>query len=115
LSWNFPQAPKERLIYMQILRGIVIGAPGDWVLSVKKSIYCKKQAKRLSHEHFVKKLTSPALLYTDDSILASPDERELDRRLGQLVWIYGVRRTRGLLGVKSFHLVQPQLFARLPS
>jgi hypothetical protein len=94
----FPQAPVERECYMHIPHGMVIGDSGNWVLRVKKNIYGQKQVGRVWNEHLVKKLTSPAVgfvqskydeciffhkhavyvLYTDDSILADPDESELD-------------------------------------
>jgi hypothetical protein len=90
----FPQAPVERECYMRVPTGIIIQAPGQWVLRVKRNICWQKQAGRVWNQYLVSKLTSPkvgfvqsqhdecafyygkaiSVLYTDDSILAGPDE-----------------------------------------
>ena len=86
-------------IIMKVPRGFEI--PGcnasDYVLRLEKNLYGQKQAGRVWNINLVKRLlqigfTQSALdecafyrgksiyvLYTDDSILASPDEQELDQ------------------------------------
>ena len=82
---------------MKVPKGIKVSKPGDWVLKVRKNVYGQKQAGRVWNQYLVEKLTSPEvgfrqskydecvfykgkavyMLYTDDSILAGPDEAEL--------------------------------------
>jgi hypothetical protein len=35
---------------MQLLKGVVIHTPGEWVLSVQRNIYGQKQAGRVLNE-----------------------------------------------------------------
>jgi hypothetical protein len=89
-------------IHMKIPSGFhVTGASSndDYVLKVEKNIYRQKQAVRVWNKHLISKLTSKQIgfkqsqvnecvfckggcvyaLCTDDSILAGPDESELDK------------------------------------
>jgi hypothetical protein len=95
----YPQAPIEREMYMEVPKGFVIkdGDPeGDYVLQVHQNIYGQKQAGRVWNHFLVERLIqvgfvqsqhdpcvfyhgkSTYIIYTDDSILAGPDEQELD-------------------------------------
>jgi Reverse transcriptase (RNA-dependent DNA polymerase) len=95
----YPQAPIERDMYMEVPKGfdIIDGDPeGDYVLQVHQNIYGQKQAGRVWNHYLVEHLLtigfvqsehdpcvfykgrSIYILYTDDSILAGPDEQELD-------------------------------------
>jgi len=96
----FPQAPIERTLYMNIPKGMkmVDGNPDDFVLKVNRNIYGQKQAGRVWKKFLVSKLTSKEvgfvqskydecvfyknkmvyILYTDDSIIAGPDRKEID-------------------------------------
>jgi hypothetical protein len=91
----FPQAPVECECYMRVPRGIIIQAPGQWVLRVKRNIH--GEVVGCGTSTWVSKLTSPRMgfvqsqydecvfyhvkaihvLYTDDSILAGQYEEEL--------------------------------------
>lgn len=94
----FPQAPVEiDDLYMKIPRGFEIkGTEKDeYLLHIRKNIYGAVQAGRVWNKHLVDRLTSIGfvtskiddsvfykgnavyILYTDDSILAGPDEQEL--------------------------------------
>lgn len=94
----FPQAPVEREIYMKIPKGFNIdeGDNDDYVLQLHKNVYGQKQAGRVWNKYLVNKLTKELkfvqsktdecvfyrgttmyVLYTDDSILAGPDEKEI--------------------------------------
>ena len=98
LAYTQAEAETDNL-YMKVPRGFVI--PGstsqdEYVLKIRKNIYGQKQAGRVWNKHLVTKLKSAGfkqssiddcvfyrgssiyVLYTDDSILAGPDERELD-------------------------------------
>jgi Reverse transcriptase (RNA-dependent DNA polymerase) len=95
----YPQAPVERDMYMEVPKGFNItdGDPeGDYVLQVHQNIYGQKQAGRVWNHYLVARLQKIGfrqsehdpcvfykgraihILYTDDSILAGPDEKELD-------------------------------------
>ena len=96
----YPQAPVERTIYMKIPKGFKIKGrdKDDYVLEIKCNIYEQVQAGRVWNDYLTKKLIHKLgfkqssvdkclfyrgktvyLLYTDDSILASPDKKEIDR------------------------------------
>jgi hypothetical protein len=140
----FPQAPVERECYMRIPKGIVINATGEWALRVERNIYGQKQAGRVWNEHLVQKLTSRAVgfkqskhddclfyhgkaiyvLYTDDSILAGPHEKELNNIIeriksvglditeeGEIEDFLGVNIDR--VDGNAYHLSQPQLIAQI--
>ena len=96
----FTQAPVERDIYMKIPKGFEIedGSTNDYVLQLHRNVYGQKQAGRVWNQHLTKILTTKLgfqqsevdecvfykgrtmyVLYTDDSILAGPDEKEIDQ------------------------------------
>jgi hypothetical protein len=136
----FPQAPVERECYMRVPTGILIQAPGQWVLRVKRNIY----GQAVWNQYLVSKLTSPQVgfvqsqndecvfyhgkaiyvLYTDDSILAGPDEEELNVIIARIKGI-GLDITEegdlgDFLGINiermndhAYHLSQPQLIGQI--
>jgi hypothetical protein len=144
----FTQAPVEiDNLYMQVPRGFhVPGASSDkdYVLKVEKNIYGQKQAGRVWNKHLVSKLTSKAIgftqstvdecvfykgrsvyvLYTDDSILAGPDESELSQIVmdmkkaglkltveGDISDFLGVQIERKSDG--TIHMTQPHLIDQI--
>jgi len=138
----FPQAPVEKVCYMKVPKGIQIHEEGNWVLQVKKNIYGQKQAGRVWNKYLVGKLVSIGfkvsehdeciffrgksiyLLYTDDSILAGPDEEELNQIIkdirgtglditeeGDIEDFLGVNIER--VDEDTFHLSQPQLIDQI--
>jgi hypothetical protein len=90
----YTQAEVECELYMAIPKGFEV--EGDYVLKLKKNLFGQKQAGRVWNQHLVDKLKevgfipseideclfykgkSVFVLYTDDSILAGPDEQELE-------------------------------------
>jgi hypothetical protein len=102
----FPQAPCEREIYMEIPKGYSIegDAKGkDSVLKVHRNIYGQKQAGRVWNKYLVDRLVNKVgfkqskidecvfykgnviyVLYTDDSILAGPDQSEIDQVIADI-------------------------------
>ena len=93
----FPQAPVEKELYKEIPKGFE-GAKGDYVLQLHRNVYGQKQAGRVWNKYLVNKLTKELhftqsqvdecvfyrgktiyVLYTDDSILASLDQNEIDQ------------------------------------
>jgi hypothetical protein len=136
----FPQADIEVDLYMELPKGFEIGgaAKGEYVLQLHKNVYGQKQAGRVWNQHLVEKLKSIGfqqshtdecvffhgsavyVLYTDDSILAGPNETELDdildkmRNVGLDITVEG--DISDFLGVNidrkedgTIHLTQPQL------
>jgi hypothetical protein len=127
-------------VYMKIPRGFEIprSRPEEYVLKIDCNIYGGKAAGRVWNKHLVERLTqigfkqskidhclfyrgqSVYVLYTDDSILAGPDEAELDRIVNDMRKI-GLKLTvdgdvSDFLGVKikhesdgMIHLTQPQI------
>ena len=96
----FPQADCERELYMQIPKGFEIeGSPRDeYVLRLNANVYGQRQAGRVWNDHLVNILVNQLnfkqskvdecvfyrgntmyLLYTDDSILAGPDQDEINQ------------------------------------
>jgi hypothetical protein len=94
----YPQAPVDRDMYMEIPKGYVLsfGVAKDFVLKIHKNIYGQKKAGRVWNDYLVAKLKkigfvqsriNPCIftrgtlyaLYTDDSILASPSEKDIDK------------------------------------
>jgi hypothetical protein len=142
----FPQADIEcDDMYKKIPRGFNIPGsnPHAYVLKLKMNLYGQKQARKFWNKHLVVRLKkvifkqsdidecvfykggqSIYVLYTDDSILAGPDEKELDQI---------IRETKGagldltveggisdFLGVKisrqpdgTIHLTQPHLIDQI--
>ena len=102
----YPQAPVDRPMYMEIPNGFQIEGTGtesdSYVLEVLQNIYGQKQAGRVWNLYLVERLKeigftpskhdpcvfykgrSMYLLYTDDSILAGPDPKELDAIIQQM-------------------------------
>lgn len=96
----FPQAPVEKEIYMKIPKGFEVTGSNanDYVLRLNKNVYGQKQAGRVWNKYLERKLIEEVgftkskydecvfyknntiyILYTDDSILAGPNKREIDQ------------------------------------
>ena len=136
----YTQADVECELYMQIPKGFEVQCDVDqkYVLKLKKNLFGQKQAGRVWNEHLVGKLksigfvqsdideclfykgTAVFVLYTDDSILAGPNEDELNQiveemsRSGLNLTIEG--ELSDFLGVKierlsngNFKMSQPHL------
>lgn len=138
----FPQAPVERELYMEIPKGVHVEglkeSSKDYVLQIHKNLYGQKQAGRVWNQYLVQKLKkigfkqskvdecvffrgrSLYVLYTDDSLLAGPDPKELDKitrdmeKVGLEITVDG--NIEDFLGVNiskqedgTTHLWQPQL------
>ncbi len=101
----FPQAPVERVLFMSIPKGFDVegGQTINYVLQLHKNVYGQKQAGRVWNKYLVKKLTTELkfeqskvdecifyrgktmyALYTDDSILAGPDQAEIDQIIKEM-------------------------------
>jgi hypothetical protein len=102
----FQQAPPvEQVLYMSIPKGFVVenGQTQDYVLQLHKNVCGQKQAGRVWNQHLVKKLTKELkfeqskvdervfyhgktmyALYTDDSILAGPDQKDIDQIIKEM-------------------------------
>lgn len=139
----FPQSPVERDdLYMEIPKGFEVDGANDskeYVLHLKRNVYGQKQAARVWNQYLVQKLVDEVgftqsetdeclffkgnvvyLLYTDDSILAGPSQREIDKVIedikkaklditieGDLQDFLGVNIDRKKDG--TVHLTQPHL------
>ena len=96
----FPQAPIERELYMQIPKGFEIegNKNNEYVLKVNRNVYGQCQASRVWFQYLRNKLIKELkfkqskidecvfyrgktiyMLYTDDSILAGPCQKEIDQ------------------------------------
>jgi hypothetical protein len=101
----YPQAPVERDLYMLLPKGFLIQGVDnlkDYVLHIHRKIYGQKQAGRVWFQYLLKKLESVGfkqsrhdecvffkdqmmyVLYTDDSILAGPDQKEIEQTVQQM-------------------------------
>jgi len=131
-------------MYMKIPKGFQIPGekPGEYVLKIEKNIYGGKQAGRVWNKHLVSRLESIGfhqskidecifyrgktiyVLYTDDSILAGPDEQEIEEILedmkkaklditveGDICDFLGVKIDRRPDG--TIHLTQPHLIEQI--
>ncbi len=100
------QAPVERTLYMKVPAGVKIDGDGDakdYVLKIHRNIYGQKQAGRVWNKYLSQKLTEELgfkqskvdecvyyrgktlyVLYTDDSLLAGPDENEIQQIIDKL-------------------------------
>jgi predicted nucleotidyltransferase len=141
----FPQAPVERVLYMSIPKGFKVdgGKTQDLVLQLHKDVYGQKQAGRVWNQYLVNKLTKELkfeqskvdecifyrgktmyALYTDDSILAGPDQAEIGQIIKEMqtanldITIEG--DLQDFLGVNidkhengSIHLTQPHLIDQI--
>jgi hypothetical protein len=135
----FPQAPVERETREFEVDG---GKNEDYVLQIRKNIYGQKQVGRVWNQYLVKKLKKIGfvqskidecvfyrgrvmyVLYTDDSILAGPDKKELDKVVkdmkqaklditveGDLADFLGINISREKDG--TIHLLQPHLIEQI--
>ena len=141
----YAQAPIEKTLYMQIPRGIQIpGANKDeYCLKLHNNVYGAKNAGRTWNKFLMNKLinelgfkqsqydecvlyrgTTMYVLYTDDSLLAGPNEKEIDQIIvdlrkakleltieGDLQDFLGVNIERKSDG--TIHLTQPQLIDQI--
>jgi hypothetical protein len=105
----YPQAPIDRDLFMHIPKGFEVTGYGiyednahEFILKIHKNLYGGKAAGRIWNQYFVKKLTKVGftqskidecvfycgkviyVLYTDDSILAGPSEKEIHRIIQRL-------------------------------
>ena len=143
----FAQAPIERTLYMKIPAGVELedgSNTKDYVLKLHRNIYGQKQAGRVWNQYLVSKLVKDLgfkqskvdecvfyrgqtlyVLYTDDSLLAGPNAKEIECIIeelqskaklaitveGDLADFLGVsidRRTDG-----TIHLSQPHLIDQI--
>ena len=98
----FPQAPVEKELYMKIPRGFEVEgvSNNDYILKLHRNVYGQKQAGRAWNQYLVDKLTNGLgfvqskvdkcvfyqetvtyVLYTNDSIIAGPNEKEIDKTI----------------------------------
>lgn len=128
-------------LYMELPKGFEVtgGQPEEYVLHIRKNIYGQKQAGRVWYQHLSQKLVEDVgfkksgvddcvfykgnviyILYTDDSIIAGPSQREIDEVIQQMKDAKLDLTVEGdvgdFLGVKierlkdgSIKLTQPQL------
>jgi hypothetical protein len=101
----FPQAPVEKELYMKVPRGFKIESDDseEYVLRLHRNVYGQKQAGRVWNKYLHNKLTKELkfkqskvdecvyfrgsviyVLYTDDSILAGPNQREIDQVIADI-------------------------------
>jgi hypothetical protein len=146
----FPQAPIEKELYMTIPKGFETdkgrtdkGRTDDYALQLHKDVYGQKQASRVWNKYLVDKLVKRVsfiqskvdkcvfyqgqtmyTLYTDNSILARPDEKEIDQIIKEMkqvkldITIEG--NLQDFLGVNieqksdgTIHLTQPHLIDQI--
>ena len=142
----FPQAPVEREIYMQIPKGFKLDLPEggeNHVLKIHRNIYGQKQAGRVWFHYLRDKLVNELkfkqskvdecvfyrgktlyVLYTDDSLLAGPDNEEIEQIIKDLkrakLDITDEGDIQDFLGVNidmkadgTIHLTQPHLIDQI--
>jgi hypothetical protein len=141
----FPQAPVEGELYMKIPKGFELsdGNSDDYVLQLHRNIYGQKQAGRVWNQYLVNKLVNELkfkqseidecvfyrgktlyVLYTDDSLLAGPDQNEIDQIIkdlkaadlnitveGDIQDFLGINIDRKSDG--TVHLTQPHLIEQI--
>lgn len=140
----FPQAPIERDLYMKVPAGYNVenGNKNDYVFRLNKNLYGQKQAGRVWYLHLKKTLKQIGfkrskhdeclfyrgnviyILYTDDSIITAPTQKEIDqvikdiRNAGLVVTDEG--DINDFLGVNitqrsatEFELTQPHLIMNI--
>jgi hypothetical protein len=137
----FPQAPPETQLYTRLPAGIHHDgcvSSASHMMKVLRNVYGSKQAGRTFNKYLVAKLTSIGfsqsridpcvfykggmmyVLYTDDSILAGPDLREIEECIEEMKGVNLDITVEGdlsdFLGVNidrlpdgSYHLSQPKL------
>ena len=89
---------------MKTQKGIELNIESDWVLKINNNMYRQRQAGRVWNKFLMEKLTSSAvvfrkikvdkcvlyqgesiyILYTDDNILAGPDEEEIRQTIADI-------------------------------
>ena len=143
----FPQAPAVRDLYMRIPNGFTLDGvenPSDYVLRIKRNIYGGKDAGRTWFLYLKERLERVGfeqskhddcmffkgnmvyVLYTDDSILAGPNRKEIDEAIEQMQAIGLTLTIKGdlddFLGVNfdrrtdgSIKLSQPKLIEQILS
>jgi len=134
----FPQAPTDRDLYIEIPKGMEVDADGDYVLQVHKNVYGGKAAGKIWNDYLVEKLKQVGwkqskfddcaffkgrmmyVLYTDDSLIAGPCKKEVDKVIAEMK-ATGLQLTdegdiQDFLGVNidqkedgSIHFTQPHL------
>ena len=143
----FAQAPVEKTLYMRIPAGVELEDDAntkDYVLKIHRNIYGQKQAGRVWNKYLVNKLVKELgfkqskvdecvfyrgktlyVLYTDDSLLAGPDKKEIEKVIddlqtkaklaitveGDLADFLGVNIDRREDG--TIHLSQPHLIDQI--
>ena len=141
----FPQAPIDREIFMKVPAGftVVDGNNKDYVLKLHRNVYGGKAASRTFYQYLSQKLIDEVgftrskvdecvfyrgsvmyVLYTDDSILAGPDLKEVERAIedikkaklditieGDIQDFLGVNIDRKKDG--TIHLTQPHLIDQI--
>ena len=143
----FAQAPIEKTLFMKVPAGVEMedgSDPRDYVLKLHRNIYGQKQAGRVWNQYLVRKLIGELgfrqssvdecvfyrgktlyVLYTDDSLLAGPDSKEIDNIIdelkskaklditveGDLADFLGVHIDRRKDG--TIHLSQPHLIEQI--
>ena len=103
----YPQAPVEREIYMEIPKGFEMESKSkskkDYVLKLHRNVYGQKQAGRVWNKYLVDRLINQVgfkqskvdecvfyrgnviyVLYTDDSILAGPNQDDIDQAIADI-------------------------------
>lgn len=140
----FPQAPVEREIYMKVPKGFKVeGSSTDYVLKLHRNLYGQVQAGRVWYDYLTDKLVNELgfkqadydecvflrgqtmyVLYTDDSILAGPDQSEIEQIVQELqdakLTITDEGDLQDFLGVNinrkkdgTIHLTQPHLIDQI--
>ena len=135
----YTQAKVECELYMSIPKGFEVDGDEEYVLKLKKNLFGQRQAGRVWNQHLIERLKavgfvasqideclfykgqSVFVLYTDDSILAGPNSKELDSIIedmrkaeldltveGDIADFLGVKIEKSKDG-KSFSLTQPHL------
>ena len=141
----FPQAPVGREVYMKIPGGftVVDGNNKDYLLKLHRNVYGQKDSGRVFYQYLRKKLVNEVgfvqsevdecvfyrgnvmyVLYTDDSLLAGPDQKEVEKAIediraaklditieGDIQDFLGVNITRREDG--TVHLTQPHLIDQI--
>jgi len=136
----YPQAPVERKLFMEVPKGFEVegGKRSEYALRLKRNLYGQPQSGRVWAQYLKKKLISVGwkqskinecvyykgkmiyIIYTDDSIMAGPDEKEMDDAIelmrtelnltveGDISDFLGVKITKDDASGK-FSLTQPHL------
>eukprot|EP00978_Attheya_sp_CCMP212_P007898 scaffold18354_cov48-Attheya_sp.AAC.3 len=124
----FPQVPVEKELYMKIPRGFEIDREdsNNYVLKLHRNIYGQKQSGRVWNKFLVNKLVNELgftqsrvdkcvfywremmyVLYTDDSLLAGPDQNKINQIIEDL------KKGRFDIMDGTVHLTQPHLIGNI--